>query len=80
MYPPNEATLRKMQIYWGVYPLLSVEEDTTEEIMDRAVALAKDQQFVEKGDIVVLTAGIPSTNVQAGKGSMSNTMRVVIID
>ena len=77
---PNEATLRKMQIYWGVYPLLSVEEDTTEEIMDRAVELAKEQQFVEKGDIVVLTAGIPSTNVQAGKGSMSNTMRVVIID
>lgn len=77
---PNEATLRKMQIYWGVRPVGSKEENTTEEIMNRALSLAEERGYVQKGDVVVLTAGIPAPNIQSGKGSMSNTMRVVVIE
>lgn len=34
---PNEATLRRMQIYWGVQPLKSIEVTTTEDICTGAI-------------------------------------------
>ena len=56
---PNEATLRRMQIYWGVRPLKSIEFSTTEDICNGAIELICAKQIAESGDIIVLTAGIP---------------------
>ena len=61
---PNERTLRRMSIYWGVVPIKSREFNTTDDICDGAIELAKVKQYVETGDVVVLTAGIPSPNVK----------------
>ncbi len=77
---PNEETVRKMQIYWGVRPILSEEKDTTEDIISRAIDIIKDKGFVEKGDIVVLTAGTPAHSIASGEAGLSNMMRVSIID
>ncbi|MFA9376922.1 MAG: pyruvate kinase [Lachnotalea sp.] len=77
---PNEETLRKMQIYWGVNPLLSEEKDTTEDIISRAIDIIKGKGLVEKGDVVVLTAGSPAPSIANGVGALSNMMRVSIID
>ena len=52
---PNERTLRRMSIYWGVVPIKSREFSTTDDICDGAIELAKVKQYVESGDIVVLT-------------------------
>ena len=57
---PNERTLRRMSIYWGVKPIKSQAFNTTDDICDGAIELAKVKQFVETGEIVVITAGIPS--------------------
>lgn len=77
---PNDRALRRMSIYWGVRPLKSLEFDTTEDICNGAIELAEIKQFVESGDVVVLTAGIPSPNVRQEKRSASNMMRIAIIE
>ena len=77
---PNEESVRRMQIYRGVFPVKSIPYDTTDEICDEAIDLAKAKGFAETGDIVVVTAGIPSPNVKKGREGMSNMMRIAIVD
>ena len=77
---PNERTLRRMSIYWGVRGLKSLEFHTTDDICSGAIDLAQAKKCVDSGDIVVLTAGIPSPSVQREKGSVSNMMRIATID
>lgn len=77
---PNEETLRKMQIYRGVCPVKSLPNDTTEAICEEAINLAKEKQFAEAGDIVVLTAGIPSPTIKKSREGMSNMMRIVTVE
>lgn len=76
---PNEATLRRMQINWGVRPLKSVAVYTTEDICDNAIDLICAKQLAEAGDMVVLTLGIPSTNVSENR-TVSNMMRIAMVD
>lgn len=74
---PNEWAQRKMQIYWGVTPLKGYEEDSTEHIVSHAMYVVKREGYVEKGDMVVFTAGDPATNMVKGKGAMTNMMHVM---
>ena len=76
---PNERTLRRMSIYWGVRPLKSLEVDTTEDICDTAIDLICAKKLAEAGDMVVLTLGIPSTNVSENR-TVSNMMRIAMVD
>ena len=69
-----------MAIYWGVRPLKALEVDTTEDICENAIELAQVKQYVEPGDVVVITAGIPSTNVSKERSFTSNMMRIVTVD
>ena len=77
---PNEAALRRMQIFWGVRPLKSFQMDTTDDICNGAIELASAKQFVEAGDVVVLTAGIPSPNVKSQQSGVTNMMKIAIVD
>lgn len=72
---PIEKTLRKMQIYWGVTPIQTKHVAHTSEILSQAVDTVKEANLVQKGDIVVMTAG--STY---GDYPITNTMKVFIID
>ncbi len=74
---PNDWALRKMQLYWGVTPLQGYPEDTTEHILSHAMYIAMRDGYVKEGDMVVLTAGDPATNVVKGKGAMTNMMYVI---
>ena len=77
---PNEETFRRMQLYRGVYPVKSIPYTTTDEVCDDAINLATAKGLVETGDIVVLTAGIPTPSVKKSRESMSNMMRIAIVD
>lgn len=77
---PNEATLRKMQIYWGVLPIKSIEYHTTEDICNDPIDLVNAKQLVETGDIVVLTAGIPSPVMKKTRDGVSNMMKIAVIE
>lgn len=76
---PNENTVRKMQLYWGVEAIKGNEENTTESIIKNSADLVYKKKLVKKGDIVVLTAGDPATNVTTGEGAVTNMMHVLEI-
>ena len=79
---PDESTLRRMQIYWGVRPLKSIPLRSTEDVCENALEMVKAKQFVEPGDVVVLTAGLPApmgTYSYSGNGG-SNMMRIAVIE
>lgn len=77
---PNARALRRMQIYWGVRPYESMQFETTEAICGNAIAVAKEKNYVETGDVTVLTAGIPSPHVGGFDYGVSNMMRIVTIE
>ena len=52
----------------------------TEDICENAIELAQVKQYVEPGDVVVITAGIPSTNVSKERSFTSNMMRIATVD
>lgn len=79
---PDEATLRRMQIYWGVRPLKSIPLKSMEDVCVNALEMVRAKQYVEPGDIVVLTAGLPApmgTYSYSGNGG-SNMMRIAVIE
>lgn len=55
----TEAVMRKLALEWGVYPVLSLDSDTTDEVIDNSIASAIEAGYVEEGDLVVITAGVP---------------------
>ena len=76
---PNERTLRRMSIYWGVRPLKTMKFNTTDDICNGAIELATVKQYIEPGDVVVLTAGIPSQNISQEHTTTSNMMRIATV-
>ena len=77
---PNPEALRRMQIYRGVYPVKSVPCVTTEEICREAICIAKLNELISIGDVVVMTSGIPSTTFVKDGESVSNMMRIVVVE
>lgn len=56
---PDESVARKLSIVWGVYPLISEEVNTTDEMIDVSVQTALNTGLIRNGDVVVISAGIP---------------------
>ena len=77
---PNEDALRRMQIFRGVYPLKSIPYETTEDVFEGSVQLVKVKGLAEIGDVVIVTAGIPSVAVKHANEGMSNMMRIAIVE
>lgn len=77
---PNDDALRRMQIFRGVHPIKSMPYNSTEEICEEAIVLTKAKGLVEVGDVVVVTAGIPSPRVKKSRECMSNMMRIAIVE
>lgn len=64
----------------GVRSYKSLAFATTEDILNGAVDLISAKQEAETGDIVIVTAGIPSPNFKQTKAGVSNMMRIAVID
>ncbi|MBE5964627.1 MAG: pyruvate kinase [Lachnospira sp.] len=77
---PRDSVLRKMQIYWGVTPIKSNEETSTDEIINQAIANCKNAGYVEQGDLVVVTAGIPTNSLPESEKGITNIMRVIPVE
>jgi pyruvate kinase len=56
---PFPATARRMQLIWGVIPIVVTPFHHTDEMIQTMVQAAYQREYVKKGDNVVLTAGIP---------------------
>ena len=63
---------RQLNLQWGVQPLLIQEENTTEDLFNEAVTAALNAGYIQHGDKVIITAGVP-----LGISGMTNQLRVV---
>lgn len=67
-------TMRAMQLYWGVYPVLGPWSDNTDELIDESLGSAKKKGLIKDGDNVIVTAGVP-----VGKPGTTNLIKVVTL-
>lgn len=63
---------RQLSLLWGVTPLWIARESSTDDLFEVAVAAAEKAGYIKKGDVVVLTAGVP-----LGVSGNTNMIRVV---
>lgn len=56
---PEIKTFHQLSMSWGVYPVLAKYQTSSDSLLQHAVACAKQIDMVQKGDIVVITAGVP---------------------
>lgn len=76
---PNAASLRKMQLYWGVYPLASTMMQSESDLVERSINILKNLDYVHHDDRIVITAGIVAADSNHEVGGLTNTMRVAMI-
>ena len=70
---PSEEVYHRLSLVWGVHPMLSQQGTSTDEIMDGAVEAARRGGYVNDGDVLILTAGVP-----VGVSGSTNLMKVHI--
>lgn len=56
---PVEKTFYQLSLSWGVYPVLAIEQKTSDELLLHAADCAKLIDIAKDGDRVVIAAGIP---------------------
>ncbi len=71
---PSPETQRRLALVWGVYPLLVSEFAHTDQMIETAVQAALDEGLIEKGDIVIITAGVP-----LGGPGRTNMLKVHVV-
>ncbi len=71
----NEVTTaQKLTLVWGVTPIVTPKVSTTDEILELSVDEALKHHYVDHGDVVVITAGVP-----VGEAGTTNLMKVHVI-
>lgn len=53
------SVVRKLALEWGVYSILAPSCVSTDEVLDNSIHASMEAGFVNEGDLVVITAGIP---------------------
>ncbi|WP_353457611.1 pyruvate kinase [Staphylococcus coagulans] len=71
---PFATTARQCTLVWGVYPVVREGNYTTDELLNNAVATAIETERVEKGDLIIITAGVPT-----GESGTTNLMKLHLI-
>lgn len=71
---PYESVARKLALNWGVYSILAEKVPTTDELIETCADKAAEEGYVNKGDLVIVAAGIPVNYI----GS-TNMLKVHII-
>ncbi|ARU59724.1 pyruvate kinase [Tumebacillus avium] len=67
----NVEVARRLMLSWGVYPVVSRTAKTTDEILAISIQGALDSSYVQHGDLIVITAGVP-----VGQPGTTNLLKV----
>lgn len=70
----SEKTYRQLSMTWGVIPVLIDEKQNTTDLFETAMGAAEQTGIVSKGDLVVLTGGMP-----LGVSGTTNIMKVDVV-
>jgi len=71
---PSPITQRQLKLAWGVLPLLTGEESDTTALFNHAVDAAREAGYINEGELVVLTAGVP-----VGHSGTTNLIKVHVV-
>ncbi|HBV88881.1 MAG TPA: pyruvate kinase [Desulfosporosinus sp.] len=71
---PFAATARKLALQWGVQPLVVPKSSGTDEMVSVAVNTSLNDNYIQSGDVVVITAGVP-----IGKVGTTNMIKVQVM-
>lgn len=69
-----EKTVRAMQLYWGVEPILGPYSTNTDEMIELCLQCALHSKAISDGSSVVITAGVP-----IGTPGSTNLIKVVTV-
>ena len=56
---PDKKTFHQLAMSWGVFPVLALDQDDTDKLFLHAIDCARQLDIVNRGDKVVITAGVP---------------------
>lgn len=56
---PHDSVMRKLKLAWGVYSIKGSVQKSTDEMLEKAVEAALDHGYVKRGDLIIITAGVP---------------------
>lgn len=71
----TERQARGLSLTWGVYPEVTEKPTSTDEIFTLAADVAVENGFAKKGDLIIVTAGVPF-----GERGTTNLMQIQLID
>ena len=71
---PSEKTARQCAIVWGVNPVVKEGRKTTDALLNNAVATAVETGRVSNGDLIIITAGVPT-----GEKGTTNMMKIHLV-
>lgn len=71
---PDEKTCRKLNMSWGIAPIMIKEEYSMEILFLHATEAAERAGYVSQGDMTVLTAGVP-----LGKPGNTNLIKATVV-
>ena len=55
----SSITCRQMSMSWGIIPGVIEEQTNTDSLIEEAIKAALARGYIQKGDLVVITAGVP---------------------
>ncbi|MBJ6365756.1 pyruvate kinase [Staphylococcus hominis] len=71
---PSEHTARQLALVWGAYPVVKKGRKTTDDLLNNAVATAVATEKVGNGDLIIITAGVPT-----GEKGTTNMMKLHLV-
>lgn len=71
---PSEHTARQLALVWGAYPVIKKGRKTTDDLLNNAVATAVETGRVTIGDLIIITAGVPT-----GEKGTTNMMKLHLV-
>ncbi|EEG77139.1 pyruvate kinase [Dethiobacter alkaliphilus] len=68
---PRKHVVRKLALTWGVFPVMCRPTTSTDEMFSAAIEASLVSGYIENGDLILITAGVP-----VGVSGSTNLLRV----
>ena len=70
----SQVVMRKLSLYWGVYPIQIDRLHSTDHIIEKSVDKALELGYLKNGDLTIITAGVP-----VGVTGTTNLLKVHVV-
>lgn len=71
---PNDTVQRQLALVWGVKPIKCKDMESTDQVIEEAIDSSLERGFIDSGDLVVITAGVP-----VGVAGSTNLIKVHVV-